>query len=144
MGWRPVSQKVTAQVALSLLSFRERQSSIGLPWSEKVTVPLGAAAPAGGVRAETVAVIVVRRPWRISLGRRRPTEVWVAPAAGAWCGVAATAMATPTAIARPVATKKRSARLRGELVACVPLLRRGKPAKPRVLESSDRRMTTHD
>src|ERR1700759_301270 len=145
IGCRPVSQKVTSQLAESLVSICARQVAIGLPRSEKVTVPVGVGAPGVVAGVETVADIVVRCPWRTSLATRRATAVWVAPAAaGALCGVAAKAMAAPTTPARSVARKKRTARLRGEVVARALPVRRRNPAKPRVLEPSDRFMTVRD
>lgn len=60
MGCRPDSQNVTPQLAVSLVSLRARQVAIGLPWSEKVTVPVGVEAPEAPAGAATVADIVVR------------------------------------------------------------------------------------
>src|ERR1700729_1609405 len=144
MGCRPDTQNVTAQVAVSLVSLSARQVSIGLPWSEKVTVPVGAGAPGAPAGAATVADIAVRWPARICLATRSATEVWVVAAAGAACGLAPNAMAAPTAAASAVARKKRSARPRIEVVLRAPLRRRRNPAKPRVLEFSDRFMSAHD
>src|SRR5690348_6773284 len=135
IGCLPVSQKVTEQVAVRLASFWARQLPIGLPPSEKVTAPVGAGAPALEVGVDTVADMVVRRPCRICLATWSASEVWVVPAAaGAVCGSAANAMATPTLPASAVASKKRSARPRAEIEGRASLPRRRNPAKPRVLE----------
>src|ERR1700744_605395 len=107
MGCRPDTQNVTAQGAVSLVSLRARQVSIGLPWSVKVTVPVGAGAPGVPAGAATVADMVVRWPARICLATRSATDVWVVQATGAECGLAPNAMAAPRAPASAVARKKR-------------------------------------
>jgi hypothetical protein len=81
MACLPATQKVTEQIAVWLETFCAVHPSMALPWSEKLTVPLGGGGVGVAVGTESVAVIVVGCPARSCLATRSATDVCVEPVA---------------------------------------------------------------
>jgi lipid-binding SYLF domain-containing protein len=89
MGCLPATQKVTEQIAVRLETVCAAHPSMALPWSEKVTVPVGGGGVGVVVGTESVAVIVVDCPALTCLATRSATDVCVEPVAAVAGGPAA-------------------------------------------------------
>jgi hypothetical protein len=77
----PAATKATEQVATSFETFCAVHPLIGLPRSEKRTVPVGAGGAGVAAGTDSDAVIVVRCPARTRLATRSVTVVCAVPTA---------------------------------------------------------------